>query len=279
MPEVKITNSSASAVITLLGAQVISFIPQATGKDLLWLSPLSAFKEGTPIRGGIPICWPWFGPQPTDSSKPAHGFARNKIWKLDNITQADDGRSIVVLSLDDSPETRALWPYAFHCKANISVGNTLSVALAVENTGDMPFTMTAALHTYFAIGDVRQTHLLGLQRATYIDKLDGGNRHAQPDGPLAFAAETDRIYTACQTPVVIEDAANRRLVTVSREGSHSLVVWNPWIDKARRMADFPDDGYTEMLCVEACNAADDSIALKPGETHTLSTFLQATRLD
>lgn len=227
------------------------------------------FAPGVAIRGGIPICWPWFGPHPSDPRAKAHGFARTRTWALEDVVESND-ETRVVLSLHSDDETRALWPHEFELKLEARFGATLDIALTTRNIGAAPFTITEALHTYLCVSDVRSVVVDGLSGATYADKVLGHN-DVQSKALLHFAGETDSVYTT-EGECVIIDGAQR--VRVAKRGSGSTVVWNPWIEKAARMADFGDDEWTGMLCVEAANALDAAVTVAPGKTHTIATTIQ-----
>jgi len=260
---IEVKNSAGSATIALQGAQLLSWTP-AGEKPVIWLSKNAKYMQGKSVRGGIPICWPWFGPHPEESSFPAHGFARNLVWEvagtksLTNMTQID-------LRLIPN---EASWPYPSELECRVKVGKTLEVELITRNTGLEPFTLGCALHTYFEVGDVRKVEVLGLEEAAYIDKVNGGKN--RQSGPVTVNSEVDRIYLDTASDCLIRDPIYGRVIRVEKQGSRSTVVWNPWLEKAGKMGDLGDDGYLNMLCVESCNAADDVVTVPPGKSHQLS---------
>lgn len=275
LPKARIHNALASAEVYLHGAQVTAFRPQGpvtNPHDVLWLSPLAQFDVGKAIRGGVPIIWPWFGPHGSDHTKPQHGFARTTEWRVAATEALADGATRLQLQMADSAATRALWPHAFELHLSIEVGTELRIDLTARNTGDESFVAGAALHSYFAIGDVANMHIEGLAGREYIDQLDG-NQVKQQSGAVRIAQAVDRIYCATEDACVIHDATWSRQVHISKQGSRSTVVWNPWLEKARAMSDFSDQGYRHMVCIEAANAADDVRELAPGEEHTLSQII------
>ncbi len=276
IPVVAVRNERASATIDLQGADVIAWQP-AGRAPVLWLSRNARFAPRMPIRGGIPICWPWFGPHPTDRSLPDHGFARTSRWAPLGVEALDLGATRVRFGLTDGAGTRALWPHAFDLELAVTVGETLHVALTARNTGNEPFTVTGALHTYLTVGDVTRIRIRGLEGLTYVDKVDGYRRKMQ-SGPVTISAETDRVYLDATGPHTIDDPALGRSISVTKWGSRSTVVWNPWEEKARAIADFGADEYLHMVCVEAANALDDAVTLAPGAAHTLATELSVTDL-
>jgi glucose-6-phosphate 1-epimerase len=264
-----IANRHADAVVSLHGGHVLAFQPRGE-KPVLWMSRQSHYAAGKPIRGGIPLCWPWFGPHPVDTDKPAHGFARLSAWDVVDVTGGNATR--LVLALRDSEATRALWPHAFRLELAVTAGRDLDVELAIHNPGPDSFTCTDALHTYFAVSDIAQVRIEGLDGATYLDKVAGYERREQA-GAIAVDAETDRVYLETTGDCTIADAGWRRTIRVAKRGSGTTVVWNPWVERSRQLQDFGDDEYHEMVCVETANAADDRITVPPGGTHRLAARL------
>ncbi|WP_429110297.1 D-hexose-6-phosphate mutarotase [Aeromonas media] len=267
-PLLTIDNQHAKAEISLFGAHVLSY--QRHGEPAsIWLSDKAVLDGSKPIRGGIPLCWPWFGPSPArvGSGKPAHGFARTSLWTLDGVSDHGDG-TLVHLSLRDTDASRALWPHAFELELDVLVGKELSLVLTTRNTGKTPLTYNAALHTYLQISRPEAVQVTGLGEP-YHDKLTG--REAQQQGALTLSAAMDRIYRQPDAMVSVQDG-DRETQVVS--GNHdSVVVWNPWAEGAAAMADMSDDGYRTMLCVEAAITADAGITVEPDEEHSFSTVI------
>lgn len=258
--------------IYLHGAHVTGWHPRGEA-PVLWLSGHSVFEPGRPIRGGIPICFPWFGPHAADTSRPPHGFVRLAAWSLKRVTREGDAIT-AVLSLPVAAAHEPLWPHAVALRLEACFGRELAVAFTVDNLGATACPVAEALHTYIAVGDIRQVTLEGLAGVGYVDKVQGGKRAVQGDGPLAFEGETDRPYLGTASAVTIVDPVRARRIVVEKEGSRTTVVWNPWIAKARAMPDFGDDEWPEMVCVEAANALDNAYVLAPGASHTLRTRLR-----
>lgn len=269
LPIARIVNPLAQATVALHGAHVLSFQPHRAA-PVLWLSAKSQYADGLPIRGGIPVCWPWFGKHPTDAAAPGHGFARLQCWTVLATAALPDGATRLRLELRDTPATLAQWPHAFRLEADIVVGRTLTVALRCENPGTAPFTFTGALHSYFTVSDITKVAIEGLDGCTYVDTVGTPTRKVQ-SGAITIGAETDRIYVDTTATCVIADSGLGRRVRVAKRGSHTTVVWNPWIAKAARMPDFGDHEYLGMVCVETANAVDDVITVPPGGSHTLAT--------
>jgi glucose-6-phosphate 1-epimerase len=271
---------AGSAEITLHGAHVVRWRP--TGHDdVLFLSEHSRFTPTAAIRGGVPVCFPWFGPKADAPQAPAHGFARVSPWTLEAAEETGDD-VVVVLSLTDSDATRAsAWPHPFRATLRVTVGARLGLALEVHNTGSAPVTFEEALHTYLAVADARQARVTGLEGAAYLDKLGGPEPVPASGEPVRFTGETDRIYL---TPghaggaggtgsTTVVDPAGGRQVTVAAEDSATTVVWNPWVDKAAALADLGDDEWTRLVCVETCNVGPAAVTLAPGAAHRMTATI------
>jgi glucose-6-phosphate 1-epimerase len=268
-----VTAPAGRAEIYLHGAQVTSWRP-AGGDDVLFLSGSSRFTAGKAIRGGVPICFPWFGPHATDASAPSHGFARVLPWRLLGAREAGDD-VVVELGLEDSPETRAsAWPHPFRATYRVTVGATLRLELEVTSTGTEPVTLEEALHTYLAVADVRRVVVTGLEGTDYRDKVAGGALVPGAAEPVRLTGETDRVYLGTRATTVVEDPAGARSVVVAKDGSVTTVVWNPWAEQAAAVADLGDDEWTGMVCVETANVGDGAVTLAPGETRTMTATLQ-----
>jgi len=264
-----VSNSHATASIALQGAHLMTWAPR-NEQPVIWLSSAAKLATGKSIRGGVPVCWPWFGPHPSEASFPAHGFARTVPWEVAETKALDDDRTLAVLRLIQTPATRAQWQHPCDLECRITVGESLEIDLVTRNTGTAPFTIGAALHTYFAVNDIRHTAIRGLENCAYLDKVDGGKRKQQT-GPVTFSGETDRIYLDSAADILIDDPQLKRRIRIAKRGSRSTVVWNPWIEKANKMGDLGENGYLNMVCVETANAADDVVTIKPGAEHHLWT--------
>lgn len=276
LPMIDVDNAHATARISLYGGQVLAYRPRGADADLLFVSEQAHFQTGKAIRGGVPVCWPWFGPDSQGLGRPAHGFARTRRWDLRQTAALPGGETQVVLSLDDTPDTRALWPHAFDLSLTITVGATLRLALTTRNTGTKPFEITQALHSYFAVGDIAQACVQGLDGCAYTDKATGaGGAMKRQTGDVTVATEVDRIYSGVPPSLTLVDSALNRRVGITSEGSRTAVVWNPWTAIAAGMADLPDDGYRRFVCVETANAGAEVITLAPGSTHTLVAQIAA----
>ncbi len=267
LPVVEIHNRHGSALISLQGAHVLSWIPDGED-DVIWLSEDAKFAAGKSVRGGIPLCWPWFGAHATNAGYPAHGFARTTNWQIVTTEALDDGNTRVTFTTQPQPETEAMWPADTTVQFQITVGRKLEMELLTHNNGSQAITIGQALHTYFKVGDVSKVLLHGLDDTNYLDKLAGFSRRVQ-HGPITINEEVDRIYLDTARDCVIEDKMLQRNIIIIKCGSHSTVVWNPWRKTAEKMGDLGSDGYKQMLCVESSNAADDVVRIEPGKAHQL----------
>ncbi len=235
-PFIRISNRCASALISVYGAQVLSFKPVGEAEDLLFLSQQSAYTEGKAIRGGIPICWPWFGPDPKGLQRPNHGFVRNHFWQVAKTEAISDAETKVSLFFTESFKHEKTWQQPFTLTLEITVGNALTLNLITHNTGDNTFAITQAFHSYFRIGAINRVQIQGLEDCDYFDKLDHGAQKHQ-SGAVTIKEEVDRIYTNTDTVLVIEDAAFKRRIQIRSASAKTAVVWNPWIKSTQKTAD------------------------------------------
>jgi glucose-6-phosphate 1-epimerase len=265
---VRVVNTFGAAKIALQGAHVMTWQPRGQ-RPVIWLSEQAKFALGKSIRGGVPVCWPWFGPHATEAKFPGHGFARTVPWELIEAKALPDGRTQLVFEIVQSDATRAQWPHPSRARNIVTIGQELEVQLATTNIGDKSFELGQALHTYFQVGDIRQVTLHGFDNCDYIDKVADGARKRQ-QGLVSFTEETDRIYLGTHGYCEIRDPAMHRSILVTATGSRSTVVWNPWIEKASKMGDFGPDGPFKMVCVETANAAADVVVLKPNQEHIMA---------
>lgn len=266
----RIQTPVATGEISLYGAHVAAWQP-AGHKPVLWMSKASAFELGKPIRGGVPICFPWFGAHPSDSTAPAHGKARITSWELLSAEQSSDGG--VVLELETTVEPFRL---KFRVEFGAALKMSLTVSLPAEHGALALF--EEALHTYLTVGDIQQVWIEGLETTAYLDKVGGVRDRPCAGEPIRFEGETDRVYQDTTAPCVLHDPMLNRTVTVSKTGSESTVVWNPWIEKASRMPDFGNDEWPGMVCIETANAGARTIALEPGQSHTMSAEIAVSGL-
>jgi glucose-6-phosphate 1-epimerase len=265
---IEIDNGMARALISLYAGQVLSFLRAGEPEDLLFLSKRAYFQPGKAIKGGIPVCWPWFGPDPEGRGRPTHGFVRNRDWQVLGSAREDDGTTSVRLGITPDEEIHALWPHPFALSLEINVGRSLTLSLATFNPDTVPLTITQGLHSYFRVGDVSRVRVRGLGGKSYIDKLDDGAVKTQ-EGTVTIGGEVDRIYTGVDHELVIDDPVFGRRIRIAAEGSDSAVIWNPGAATAAAMADLGDEEYKGMLCVETTNAGPDAVQIIPGENYRL----------
>ena len=272
----RIQNGLARSDIALQGAHILTFQPKGE-EPVIWLSPQAKFAPGKSVRGGVPVCWPWFGNHATEAGFPAHGFARTTDWRVIDSAALPNGATRITLELQKNAAARAQWPHMCHLRNIITVGRELTIELVTQNTGGAPFEITEALHTYFVIGDIDAVQITGLEGCEYLDKVDGFKRKSEP-GAVTITSEVDRVYLNTTADCIIHDQKLNRRIRATKTGSHSTVVWNPWIEKAQQMGDLGENGYRGMVCVESANAAENAVMVAPGETHTLRAVYSVEKL-
>lgn len=265
--QIDINNQYATATIVLQGAHVMTYQPH-NQQPVLWLSAHGKFAPGKSIRGGVPLCWPWFGPHASMTTYPGHGFARTVMWEVTGVHSTNDGGTRLEFRLPAASKNAQQWPHLSEVALHVTVGARLELVLITRNTGDQAFVLGDALHTYFRVSDVRRIAIQGLAGCPYVDKVDGSKRKTQT-GDVTIAAETDRIYLDSTGDCVIHDPGYGRQIRIAKRNSRSTIVWNPWIEKAEKMGDLGPDGYLHMVCVESANADVDVVTLAPGKEHHL----------
>ena len=266
--------AQAEAEIYLQGAHVTQFQPKGQ-KPVLFMSGKSWFEPGKSIRGGVPICFPWFGARQDGRPGAAHGFARLVEWELVSAEQTSDGVVEVRLRLVSNEATRAMWAGEFVADYRVRVGATLGLELQVRNTGNQPLRIEEALHTYLAVGDVRQVSIEGLASTTYFTAVGTPRTETEGAAPIRITAETDRVYLNTQATCVAHDPGWERRLVVEKTGSDATVVWNPWIAKAKAMPDFGDDEWPSMLCIETCNVRQHAVTIPSGQSHVMGAIIHA----
>jgi glucose-6-phosphate 1-epimerase len=259
----------------LHGAQVTSWKP-AGEDEALFVSSTSRWLEGQAIRGGIPICFPWFRAKANDPHAPAHGFVRTKAWKLESIAENPDGICVSMLTgIDD--ETRRWWPAEFRLVHQVTFGAELGLELVCTNTGTTPLRFEEALHTYNRVADVREARLLGLENLRFLDNTDSNKENMQ-HGDVALSAQTDNAFLDTRNAVDLLDPKMRRRLRLEKSNSLTTVVWNPWREAAAAMKDLGDGEWTQFLCVEASNILGAAINLEPGAAHKMTAVLSLDKL-
>lgn len=283
----RIRTDGAELLVAQQGAQILSY--QRLGEPpLIWLSGLAEYVQGQSVRGGIPVCWPWFGdlkrnPQAVQAMHaggpltPAHGLVRGLDWELQTVDRQAEG---VHLALRCAEAEQGLpgWPHQVALNLDIRLGDTLQLQLTSHNLGEQPVTISQALHSYFAVSDVRQISVEGLDQCRYVDALEDDWRAQRHTGELRIAGETDRLYLDVPPRLAIRDPHWQRRIILEASGSRSAVLWNPWIDKAKRLSQFAEDAWQGMLCIETANVLDDLVVLAPGDRHQLGVNLWSEAL-
>jgi glucose-6-phosphate 1-epimerase len=254
--------------VYLQGAHVAHWQPAGAEHPVLLLSEKSHFEAGKAIRGGVPLVFPWFAERKGGLPGGMHGFARTLPWEVVATELRPEG---VALSFKLLPNqtTRDVGFDHFVLVYEVVVGATLSLTLEVENLGDSPLTLEEALHAYYSVSDVRQVEVSGLSDTDYLDRADNAKPKHQGAGAIRFAGETDQLHLNTRAAVTISDPGWKRRIVIEKRGSESTVVWNPWIEKARAMADFGDDEWPGMVCVEPANAAENAVTVAPGTVHSM----------
>src|ERR1700689_2353605 len=271
LARVSVSTPAATAEIYLHGAQITSWRP-AGGEEVIFLSGQSQWEPGRAIRGGIPVCFPWFRNKADDPKAPSHGFVRTKAWQLDSL--AGNGDSVTIsLSTGSDEATRAWWPHDFLLVHRLTVGAELVQELTVSNTGTAPLRFEEALHTYYRVGGAESVRIQGLGGVDYLDNTDG-NREKRQEGDIVFTAQTDSAYLETTHAVEIADPLLRRCIRLEKEDSRTTVVWNPWSTGAQSLADLGDDEWRTMACVEASNIRAFAVDLARGGQHTMKTVIK-----
>lgn len=267
-----VTQAHVEAHLYLLGAQVTHFRP-AGQEPLLWLSPLSPFQIGKAIRGGVPICWPWFGPHPSRADLPAHGLARTREWRPLDVARLADGRTRLRLALSEDDHTLEAWPHRFALTLSATIGESLELELTTTNTGETPFSYADALHTYLKVGDVLTASVQGLDGQPFLHSTR--KHRGVQSGLIRFdGSEVNHIHVPSRGAVIIDDASRHRRIDVVKAGSEATVVWNPGEAGGTAMKDVGAH-WREFVCVEAGNCGDARIALLPGNAHTTRQLIKS----
>lgn len=264
----EIKNEFCEAKIALQGAHIYHY--QRTNETpILWLSEVSDFELGKAIRGGVPLCWPWFGMLQENPSLPQHGFARTSIFELESTEELSEKSTKVTLMLRDSKESLEIWNHHFELRIEFILSDTLTIGLSTKNVDNELFTITQALHSYFQVSDIEDVVIEGLDNKPYFDALNA--KECQQEGSISFMQEVDRVYQEVKDEIILKDAL--RKISINNQGSNSVVVWNPWIEKTKRMSAMSEDAYKSMVCIESANAQEDERVLKSGDSHTLSAVI------
>ncbi len=299
LPIININNSLASARISLYGGQLLDFKPHDQEESILWLSDKAQYRETRAIRGGIPVCWPWFGDfseQVGDFKEqfseefvnlnenlvlPAHGYARISLWEIQSTQSLPDGGTQLVLTMpchDICLSHHDIQPH-FDCDLSliITINKTLKLEMQTKNRGQSPIIVTEALHSYFNVSDIHNVSINGLDQKNYRDKVNGGQSFQQ-DGMLKFNGETDRVFIDTQAEIQLLDHGFNRKIIISKDNSNSTVIWNPWQKKSAAMSDMSDESWLTMVCIESANVNRNKVVLNPGQMHVLTTLIAVEEL-
>lgn len=263
----KVLTPTAQAEIYLLGAHLTAYA--TGGRQWIFMSRQSEYAVGKPIRGGVPVCFPWFGLKADDPNAPIHGVARLHEFEVESVSLRDEDVEVVLRLRPETPFVKE-WPVGVTLRHRIFVSKRLTMTLEVENASGKPFGFSAGLHTYFAIDDIHQAEVTGLDKVEYLDKTLGMTRHTQ-NGVVRFTGETDRVYLESGPMTTIRDGKN--IIEIEKEGSNATVVWNPWDQRSRALPDLGDDEWQRMLCVETVNWGAPAIEIADGQTHRMSAHI------
>ena len=276
-PALQIETDLGSATLALHGAHLTHWQPSQTSHPVLYTSPAAIYREGKAIRGGIPVCWPWFNAHPAAPEQhPSHGVARNRFWTLESAT-VEDGVATITLVLPPSLDIAEHVPFQFSLKAIFTLGKSATVALETTNLSQEDIPVGGALHTYLALSHIDDIKLGGLQGTPFIDTTTSPEAtFTQDEADFTISNEVDRIYYDTPKPVTLHDFTWDRTLTVSKEGSLTTVIWNPGQELATGLGDLPNEAFQDFVCIEAANARHDTRILAPGKTHTLATHIQVS---
>lgn len=285
MPKMRIATDASDATLYLYGAHLTQWTPRG-GSPVLYVSPNSWMETGKPIRGGVPVLFPWFGPRwnaaeydaAHSTTSPMHGYGRTMVWQLDRVHLDPTGEVEVTMSL---PMDQTATTYGFaglHSVLEFRIGKELHMTLSATNRGTEAVAFEEGFHTYFAIGDIHAVRVLGLRGSTYIDKRDNATRKVQRETELAFTRDVDQLHVHTSEPLVVVDPGNHRAIHIRKTGSQSTVVWNPWTVLTPNFADLAPDSWEHFACVEVVNAADDRVTLAAGATHGMDMTISVTPL-
>lgn len=287
---IRIDNDAASATVFLQGAQ-LSHYELKDQQAIIWCSEHCDYSAGKSLRGGIPICWPWFGDlnknpaavrepiqasQVADTDYPAHGFVRERLWDIGSIENLASDQTRITLTLNIEEGQEPLWPTACSLRLILTIGSELGLQLDINNRSDRSVHFSQALHSYFAVSDIAAVSVSGLEDLDYIDCLDDWTTKTQ-SGALCIDTEVDRIYQGTTAAIHLNDQNWQRAIGVHSNNSQSTILWNPWIEKAKRLSNFDNKDYQNMLCIETANADQDTICLAPGQSHRLTLRIISSR--
>ena len=272
-----ISTPACTGELYLQGAHLTAWQP-AGHEPVIFMSSRAILAPGKAIRGGVPVIFPWFGARKPNAASertdgPQHGFARTSAWQVAFAAVSGDDLHLT-LTLSPSDISRSFGIDGFQVAYQLTLGRELRMKLTVANQSGQPFPFEEALHTYFVVSDIEHISVAGLGGAEYLDKTDGFTRKRQPDAPITFAAETDRLYLNTTATCIVEDPGLNRRIVVEKSNSHNTIVWNPWAKLAAELPDMGNDDWHRMVCVETANASDDSLTLSPQQAHAMEAHIR-----
>jgi len=273
LSKIIINNELAEAEIYLHGAHLTHFQPKGEAA-LIFDAKESYVIPPKSVHAGIPICWPWFGAHPTDNTMPQHGFARDSIWILKSTKELDTKETEVTLTLKDNEQTHTLFPYAFELELTFTIGKILSIALTTANRDKNSFTITQALHTYFAISDIETIAIAGVEETPFVDYTDEKKEKSEK-AALEVHQEVNRVYVPTTARCTIIDKDLRRKIVIEKSGSNSTTIWNPWRESG--IHDLPGEKYRKFVCIETTNALQDAVTLQPDESHEIRQVISVKK--
>ena len=273
----KIDNSLATATVSLYGGHIVEWRPKHQAVPVLWRSRLVQFIPGKAIRSGVPVCWPWFGPHPTDPTLPSHGYARVSPWQVTSVSTGVTGATEIVMTMLETDSGRQQQDFFVRLTIRMVIADVLSISLTTTNLGKQDIVFSEALHAYLNISDIANVQVTGLNGCEYVDSTRG-NVHERQSGPVTFSERLDRIYLNTKTDCLINDPGWARSIKVTKSGSLSTVVWNPWLATASKMDDLGHEGWRTMVCVESANALANRSTVKAGASHTLGVTYSVENL-
>lgn len=258
--------------VSLYGGQILCWQPKTEINPVLWLSSSAQYQYGKAIRGGVPVCWPWFGNHPVDSLQPSHGFARLSTWVIREIKTLSDGEVSIVLSLDRVK----VGPNSFaDLRLHITMGIALKISLITINRSSHQIIFTEGLHTYFMISDIENIYITGLCGSEYINMYDGNNKSIQIE-EIRFVEGLCKIFCKNESDCIIKDPGMGRQIKIEKSGSFTTAIWSPGLNVAQGMVDIGD--WRSMVCVESANALSDEVTLMPGKSHIHSVIYSVQSL-
>lgn len=266
LPFLRLQNQHGMARVCLLGATVTEYQP-AGAQPVVWTSPHSKFEVGTPIRGGVPVCWPWFGAHATPGF-PAHGFVRSELWQVVKMEDTAEDRTSVTLAVEDDVESHKLWPYRFRLELKVTLGPGLEMALTSINRDQRGIPFSAALHTYFRVSDIGAIRIDGLDKTDYLSKVHDYQKFTT-EGAVTIGERVDRVYLNTEAACTIEDAGFQRKIEVEKSGSRTTVVWNPWARLSVEMTELGPEAYRQFVCVETVIGPQEQMVLPAGQSQTM----------